>query len=110
MTSFYIYVKLKEENPYLTFTIVYDKEIQLTGINDVDFKNQFNKYVFKPADYNFAYDLSGEYIYTKDSRFHIYQKADFWYVTFNGDQVAVLQLTSHKQAIDTLGNIIKCFT
>ena len=103
-------VYIKEENPYITFMNVRGKEIQLTGINNVDFFRQFEAYVFRPADYNFAYDLSGEYIHATDERFHIFEETGTWIITFDGDRIGSMNPKTHQEAADALGNVFKCFT
>ena len=102
-------VYIKDENPYITFIKIYGKEIQLTGINNVDFFRQFETYVFRPADYNFIYDLSGEYIYANDEKFHIFEETGFWILTYNGDRIGVFNPQSHDEAQDALLNYIKYF-
>jgi len=103
-------VYIKDENPYITFMKIYGKEIQLTGISNVDFFRQFETYVFRPADYNFVYDLSGEYIYSIDEKFHIFEETGFWILTYNGDRIGIFNPQSHKEAQEALLNYIKCFT
>jgi len=103
-------VYTKNENPYITFMDVYGKDIQLTGINDVDFYRQFETYVFRPSDYNFAYDLSGVYVYNKDYRFHIFKEGDSWIFTFEGDRVGIINPRDHREAVEALSKLFKCFT
>ena len=95
-------VYIKDENPYVSYIKLYDTELQLTGLSDADFYNQFKQYVFKPSEYNFIYDFAGNYMYIPDSKFRIRQDNTKWILFLNNEQIGSFEPTTHEDALKFL--------